>query len=202
MVIYSYDRVTNEYINSSTADQDPKIAGNYLLPAFSTPIPPPPEISGYARCFLNGKWMQIPDYRGQTVYNTTTAQPLVISELGEIPDDYVATQPPLSSGVYIWKENAWTEDFLQQKERLIKTIQEIMDAKANKYSFDTILSAVSYSNSTIEQFKIQGQAFLKWRDDVWVYCYSILDGYEHGTGDTTTEEKFLANLPAFPLDSK
>ena len=88
----------------------------------------------------------------------------------------------------------------KQKSHAINTIQGILDAKAQEYGYDHILSASSYVTSTFPKFKAEGTAFAKWRDDVWLYCYSVLAEWEAGTSKITTEDELIASLPEFKVE--
>lgn len=82
----------------------------------------------------------------------------------------------------------------------IDRVQAFMDAKAKEYGYDHILSASSYVTSTFPKFKAEGIAFAKWRDDVWLYCYSVLAEWEAGTSIITTEDELIASLPEFIVE--
>jgi hypothetical protein len=81
----------------------------------------------------------------------------------------------------------------------INRVQAFLDAKAKEYGYDHILSASSYVTSTFPKFKAEGTAFAKWRDDVWLYCYSVLAEWEAGTSKITTEDELIASLPEFKV---
>ena len=88
---------------------------------------------------------------------------------------------------------------LSVKDHAIDRVQSFMDAKAQEYGYDHILSASSYVTSTFPKFKAEGTAFAKWRDDVWLYCYSVLAEWEAGTSVITTEDELIASLPEFKV---
>lgn len=56
MDIYNYDSATGIYLGASVSDPDPLDPENRLLPAFSTTIEPPVEITGYDRVFVDAGW--------------------------------------------------------------------------------------------------------------------------------------------------
>ena len=97
---------------------------------------------------------------------------------------------------------ALEESYLREKrkEKTIVLVQAFMDAKAQEYGYDHILSATSYVTSTFPKFKAEGIAFAKWRDDVWLYCYSVLAEWEAGTSKITTEDELIASLPEFIVE--
>jgi len=75
-----------------------------------------------------------------------------------------------------------------------------MDAKAQAYGYDSILSAASYATSSNAVWQSQGSAFLKWRDDVWSFGLTVLSAEKAGKNTITTGEALIAALPVFPLD--
>ena len=81
----------------------------------------------------------------------------------------------------------------------INRVQFFMDAKAQEYGYDHILSASTYSASTFSKFQAEGIAFAKWRDDVWTHCFNILAEWEAGTSKITTEDELIASLPEFKV---
>lgn len=62
MRIYRYDYRTHVYLGSATADADQMHPGNYIIPAFATSLPPPPEQSGHVPVFNmeKNKWEMKP----------------------------------------------------------------------------------------------------------------------------------------------
>ena len=88
----------------------------------------------------------------------------------------------------------------RQKQNAINRVQACMDAKAQEYGYDHILSASSYVTSTFPKFKAEGIAFAKWRDDVWLHCYFVLAEWEAGTSKITTEDELIASLPEFIVE--
>jgi hypothetical protein len=89
---------------------------------------------------------------------------------------------------------------LSAKDHAIDRVQSFMDAKAQEYGYDHILSASSYVTSTFPKFKSEGIAFAKWRDDVWLHCYFVLEEWEGGTSKITTEDELIASLPEFTVE--
>lgn len=71
--------------------------------------------------------------------------------------------------------------------------QENLDAVAKSWGYDSLVSAVSYANSTNPQFKAEAEALIEWRDKLWAEAYTI----EAGTLPVTADA-FLAMLPAAP----
>jgi hypothetical protein len=85
-------------------------------------------------------------------------------------------------------------------------IQAIVDQVAQSRRYDSGNSLASYANSTNPRWTAEAQAFIAWRDSVWVFAYDELARVEAGERPQPTVEVLLAELPAinwpvaFPLD--
>lgn len=77
--------------------------------------------------------------------------------------------------------------------------QALLDATAQSWSYDSIISAASYANSGVPQFKAEALALIGWRDAVWQAAYALEAAVVKGTqalpASTTA---FLALLPSAP----
>lgn len=71
--------------------------------------------------------------------------------------------------------------------------QNLLDATAREWGYDSIISAASYVSSTNAQFKADAKTLISWRDATWDKAYTI----EAGEPPKLVEE-FLALLPAVP----
>ncbi len=76
-------------------------------------------------------------------------------------------------------------------------IQAMIDAKASERQYDSGATLASYVNSTIEQWAAEAQAFVAWRDAVWLYALAELDKVQKAERDQPRVEEFLAELPVF-----
>jgi len=74
-------------------------------------------------------------------------------------------------------------------------IQAMIDAKANERQYDSGATLASYVNSTIEQWASEAQAFVAWRDAVWLYALAELDKVKKADRAQPSVEDFLAELP-------
>lgn len=198
MIIYHYDRHTGEFLGDALADPSPAETGAFLLPAFSTPIVPPGSQEGYVRCFVNGAWIFVEDHRGQTIYSTDTASPMIVGILGPIPGGYTDLIPCTDP---MWGGTEWIIDPAKQQKRIVDVVQVHMDVKARAYGYDHILSATSYDTSTNEKFQTEGKAFKQWRDDIWTYCLTVLKNTAEKISKISSEEELISSLPPFPLDT-
>jgi len=76
-------------------------------------------------------------------------------------------------------------------------IQALIDRKAQERQYDSGATLASYVNSTIEHWAAEAQAFVAWRDAVWLYALAELDKVQKGKRDQPSLEAFLAELPDF-----
>lgn len=76
-------------------------------------------------------------------------------------------------------------------------IQSLIDAKAQEKQYDSGATLASYVNSTVAEWAEQAQAFVAWRDAVWVYAFTELEKVQSGEREQPSVEDFLAELPGF-----
>lgn len=94
MKIYNYHPDTHEYLSSAHADVDPLDPDNHLIPAHATSVAVPIIKNGEAAIFSEATqtWSVVPDFRGQTLYDQTTGDAVVIEDLGAF-ENLVAVKP-------------------------------------------------------------------------------------------------------------
>lgn len=195
MTIYTYDRVTGEYIGQGSADPSPAEPGKYLFPAFSTEITPPANKEGFARCFVNGAWTYVEDHRGTTIYSTSTAMETTVTELGPIPVGYTDLVPCSDP---IWTGSEWAVDVLKLKARATNEVQAILDSKARELGFDSIHTSGMWRDSSNPDRRARAQALFLWGDAVWDFAEAEWAKQAAGNPTHLTLEAFLADVPAFP----
>lgn len=96
MQIWHYHNATGELLGSSLADPNPMEAGEWLLPAFSTPVAPPERQDGHAVVFAGSSWANVPDHRDEVWWQADAefnTEPVVIDRIG----DPAAFEPPLTN---------------------------------------------------------------------------------------------------------
>lgn len=89
------------------------------------------------------------------------------------------------------------QENLQKQSGIIKEscknkVKELLNETAKQYDYDDIISACSYTNSTVQAYKEEAERFVKFRDDVWELYYSIMN---EGVPETT--EGFLEQFPKY-----
>lgn len=92
MQIYHYSKVTGELTNETVARLDP-IGNMPMVPANATLIEPPESTEGHALVFEGGAWTIKQDHRGDKHWSTETTQPLVITTLGDLPENSTPLDP-------------------------------------------------------------------------------------------------------------
>jgi hypothetical protein len=86
MRIYSFDRITGEYIGDTVASPNPAFGEEgqpeFLFPAQTTEVPPPSTAPNQIACFISGAWEVVSDHRGEVGY-TVDGAAVQITELGK-----------------------------------------------------------------------------------------------------------------------
>nr|DAT56572.1 MAG TPA: tail fiber assembly protein [Caudoviricetes sp.] len=97
----------NIYVGQTSADLSPAEAddGIYLMPAGTIDAEPPKDKKGFIAKWTGVEWEYIENHIGEKFYSTVTKLPLVISELGVIPEGYTAIPP--ESELCEWDGSAW-----------------------------------------------------------------------------------------------
>ncbi|EBM1235361.1 DUF4376 domain-containing protein [Salmonella enterica subsp. enterica serovar 4,[5],12:i:-] len=104
--IYNLRSDTKEFIGAG----DAYIAPHTGLPANCTDIAPPDIPASHTAVFDTEKqtWSLFEDHRGETVYDTTTGNPIYISEPGPLPEN-TTTQAP-ASPIDKFENGQWVAD--------------------------------------------------------------------------------------------
>ncbi|WP_266076825.1 hypothetical protein [Brucella intermedia] len=74
-------------------------------------------------------------------------------------------------------------------------IQAHIDSKAQEKQYDSGATLASYVSSTVPGWFLDAQAFVAWRDSVWLYAFAELDKVQSGERERPSIEDFLAELP-------
>ncbi|MBS9427677.1 tail fiber assembly protein [Photorhabdus akhurstii] len=131
IVVFNYDAITLEYLNSS----DEYLPVGIGLPANSCTDAPPETQEGYIACRLPDLtgWQMVPDYRGKIAYNTQTGEQKEIIEPGELPKTLTFKQP--STDFDKWDGEKWATDIEAQKANQMKQAEQqrvILRQQANE----------------------------------------------------------------------
>lgn len=98
MQIWNYNPVTGELIGPGAADPNPMEVGEWLVPAYATPINPGEPQPGRAYRFTGSTWESLPDHRGETWWKADAefnTEPVVIGGIGDpIEHGLTNVEPP------------------------------------------------------------------------------------------------------------
>lgn len=124
MKIYHYSKRTKEYLRETNAKPDPLEKGKWLIPAFATDKEVIKPKNGYVSCFIDNNWVEVQDNRGKTAYNVNNGQPILITELGELTNEYTLDIPiGLFNPKYI--DGKWEESAILYKGKPVKNKQDV-----------------------------------------------------------------------------
>ncbi|EDY6475578.1 tail fiber assembly protein [Salmonella enterica] len=106
--VYNLRSDTNEFIGAGDAYIPPHTG----LPANCTDIAPPDIPASHTAVFDSEKqtWSLFEDHRGETVYDTTTGNPIYISEPGPLPENTTSVSPSGEYQKWDSKAKVWVKD--------------------------------------------------------------------------------------------
>jgi len=108
MQIYTFDKITGEFLAEEIADENPLEKDEFLIPANATKIIPPVAGLNEIAVFDGGAWMLVNDYRGQ-VHFAPDGTRNVIAALDEtVPAVNTTTEPP--DVEMTWDGTTWVYD--------------------------------------------------------------------------------------------
>lgn len=76
-----------------------------------------------------------------------------------------------------------------------EAIQFHIDAKAREKGYESGFSCSTYANSTNPAWKSEAEAFIAWRDAVWIYAYGELAMVASGQRSAPSSMEFIGELP-------
>ena len=76
-----------------------------------------------------------------------------------------------------------------------EALQNFLDRKARERQYNNALSIATYVSSTNPIWKAEADAFVAWRDAVYVYALQILTDVQNG-GSQPSIEEVIAAMPA------
>ncbi len=139
MKIYNYHSNTKEFIGESYAQLDPletelQNKNIYLTPKYATTENPPIVKVEEVAVFENG-WVIKEDHRGKTVFDTATAEPMVIDQIGPMPVGFTLEIP--MSGFVLWNGTKWVID-TDKKNKALN--DEKVNKEIRKIAIDSLIS--------------------------------------------------------------
>lgn len=122
--VYNLRDDTSEFIGAGEVF----IPAHTGLPANCTTIIPPETPVGKVAVFddNSGAWSVLEDYRGKTVYDLTSGLPVIIDEIGPIPEN--TTSVAITGPYQKWDGEEWITDVEAEKSA------QIAEAEATKTS--------------------------------------------------------------------
>lgn len=113
-IVYTIDKITNEYIQESEAFLDlelSKIKGKnlYRAPEFSTFTKPPETGDNEVAVYTNEMWIIYKDFRG-SIYYENNGDVIIIKEIGDtIPEWAILTPPPKTFVKPLYDKGKWID---------------------------------------------------------------------------------------------
>lgn len=77
-----------------------------------------------------------------------------------------------------------------------RAIQDHVDATAQAHSYDSGITCSSYIGSTNPVWAAEAQAFVAWRDAVWIYAFAELEKVQNGQRPQPTIPEIISELPS------
>lgn len=74
-------------------------------------------------------------------------------------------------------------------------IQALIDTTAKSKGYASGIALAGYSTSTIPQWADEANAFIAWRDNVWVHAFTELAKVQEGEREQPSIREFIAELP-------
>ncbi|NRN29076.1 tail fiber assembly protein [Photorhabdus heterorhabditis] len=157
IVVFNYDAITLEYLNSS----DEYLPVGIGLPANSCTDAPPETQEGYVACRssdLTG-WQIVPDYRGKIAYDTQTGEQKEIIKPGELPE--ILTFKQLGTDFDKWDGEKWVTDIEAQKANQIKQAEQ--QRVALRQQADEAIILLQYAIETEMASDAEKALLLAWK---------------------------------------
>lgn len=106
ITVFNYDDETREYLSSSVE----YLAVGVGIPASSCTDAPGESKEGFAICRTADftAWEYVADHRGETVYSTETAEPVIVSLPGDYPEGTTTLEP--ATPYDTWNGSEWETD--------------------------------------------------------------------------------------------
>lgn len=89
------------------------------------------------------------------------------------------------------------DTFLRDGSWIEGELNVILNDMAVKYGYDNIISAVSYQNSSVEKYSLEGKAFSEWRDNVWNWYFDHLKRIETENIYPVARSQIRSEIPQF-----
>ncbi|NRN29196.1 tail fiber assembly protein [Photorhabdus heterorhabditis] len=157
IVVFNYDAITLEYLNST----DEHLSVGIGLPANSCTDAPPDIQEGYVACRSSDltNWLIVPDYRGKIAYNTQTGKQQEIIEPGELPEILTFKQP--GSDFDKWDGEKWVTDIEAQKASQIEQAEH--QRATLRQQADEAMTLLQYAVETEMASEAEKASLFAWK---------------------------------------
>ena len=82
----------------------------------------------------------------------------------------------------------------RHKASITSAVDEHVEAQARALQYNSAAHLAGYRDSTVPQWRDEAQAFIAWRDQVWLDVLALLTQAEE-TGEVPTVESVIGALP-------
>lgn len=93
--VYLFDQVTGEYRGGYEAHESPLEPNVFHAPVNSTELAPPKVGKNQVSVYRNGEWAIEPDFRKTELYEIATGLPVLVTEIGPMPNGVTDTVPSI-----------------------------------------------------------------------------------------------------------
>ena len=117
-------------------------------------------------------------------------------ESGLLPKDEQGNiRPPFDQ----FTENPDPSNSMLQAEYEL-AIEDLMDKKAQEKGYKNADRFMVYTSSTNQQWKDEADAFIQWRDDMFEYCFGVMQDVVNQDRDAPRAQELLNELPTLNDD--
>lgn len=157
ITVYHVNPATREY---QSASYEYVVHGVGLPADCYADEPQLPPLGQALRRSVDGKsWEQVPDYRGQTLYSTETRQSQIVTQFGELPDNFTLHKP--ATAFDVWNGKAWVLDKDAQAAAVLKAAQQ--ELVARKAAATTRINELAYALNLDIATDDEKTALIEWQ---------------------------------------
>ncbi len=103
-------------------------------------------------------------------------------------------QRPTEEELLFWQNDG--EVILKNIQNKVESeLRLLIEAKPRERGYDNIFTLCSYVTSSNSQWQAEANAFISWRDSVFIYAYDILVQVQSQQISAPTIEEFMLGLP-------
>ncbi len=140
--------------------------------------------------------MNISDLLSYKYPNETQNGQIVLRDDGQgiyIREWHVQDIPqPTNDEILSWENEA---KLLKFKAEATELINRHVETTAQEKGYDNGFACATYINSTIPQWQAEAQAFVAWRDNVWLFAITNLQQIEAGQVPIPELDELIGLLP-------